>query len=586
VAKHKVGITKVSELPYSSVWAVDFEFIARPGELPEPVCLVAIELLTGRLVRIWKDKLLTLERPPYSTDTETLFVAYYASAEVGCHLALGWPVPVRILDLFTEHRVSKNGLPTICGNGLLGALVANGLEAMGAQEKDRMRDLILSGAPWAQAQKLEILDYCQSDVDALARLLPIMLPSIDLPRALLRGRYMAAVARMEANGVPIDGATLSRLQSGWDAIKSLLVERIDSKYQVFDGTSFRQDKFATYLARNEMEWPRLSSGQLNLRDDTFRDQAKIYPELEPLRGLRHALSQMRLSELPVGSDNRNRCLLSPYQSRTSRNQPSNSKFIFGPSAWLRYLIKPSPGYGLAYIDYSSQEIGIAAALSGDPLLIDAFNSGDPYLTFAKQVGAVPQDATKSSHKTIRDRFKAVVLGVNYGMGASALAKRIGCLEIEAKGLLELHQQTYRTFWHWSQAAVDTAILTGVITTTFGWPIHVARESNPRSLMNFPMQANGAEILRLACCMATEEGIEVCAPIHDAVLICAPLENLDACISRTQHIMAEASRIVLDGVSLRTDAEIVRWPERYVDGRGTVMWETVMELLSEIGEVAA
>ena len=56
----------------------------------------------------------------------------------------------------------------------------------------------------------EILDYCESDVDALARLLPAMLPRIDLPRALLRGRYMAAAAAMEYAGMPIDVPTCWR----------------------------------------------------------------------------------------------------------------------------------------------------------------------------------------------------------------------------------------------------------------------------------------------------------------------------------------------------------------------------------------
>jgi hypothetical protein len=60
-------------------------------------------------------------------------------------------------------------------------------------------------------------------------------------------------------------------------------------------------------------------------------------------------------------------------------------FIFGPSVWLRGLIKPPPGYGIAYIDWAQQEFGIAAALSGDPLMMDAYRSGDPYLAFAKHL---------------------------------------------------------------------------------------------------------------------------------------------------------------------------------------------------------
>ena len=93
-----------------------------------------------------------------------------------------------------------------------------------------------------------------------------------------------------------------------------------------------------------------------------------------------------------------------------------------------------------------------------------------------------------------------------------------------------------------------------------------------------MQGNGAEMLRLACCLATERGIEVCAPVHDAVLICAPLERLEADIATTRAAMAEASRVVLGGFELGTDVSITRWPGRYMDDRGRVMWDRVTKLL--------
>ena len=86
------------------------------------------------------------------------------------------------------------------------------------------------------------------------------------------------------------------------------------------------------------------------------------------------------------------------------------------------------------------------------------------------------------------------------------------------------------------------------------------------------------MLRLACCLATERGIEVCAPVHDAVLICAPLDRLDADVARMQDTMREASRIVLNGLELGTDATVVRHPDRYMDERGTIMWKRVMALL--------
>jgi DNA polymerase I-like protein with 3'-5' exonuclease and polymerase domains len=234
---------------------------------------------------------------------------------------------------------------------------------------------------------------------------------------------------------------------------------------------------------------------------------------------------------------------------------------------------------LAYVDFSSQEMGIAAALSGDPALLAAYRTGDIYLAFAKQAGLAPPDATKASHKAVRDRCKAVVLGTLYGMGEDTLARRIGRPPCEARELLRLHRATYPTFWRWSQGMVDLATLTGRIETVFGWPLHVGAEPNPRSLANFPMQANGAEMLRLACCLATERGIRVCAPVHDALLIEAPLGEIEERVAELQACMREASRVVLDGVlELGSGAKVVRWPERYMDERGAVMWATVTRLI--------
>ena len=211
-------------------------------------------------------------------------------------------------------------------------------------------------------------------------------------------------------------------------------------------------------------------------------------------------------------------------------------------------------------------------------MMEAYHSGDPYLAFAKQAGAVPADATKATHASEREQFKACVLAVQYGMGAEALARRIGQPPICARDLLRLHRETYRIFWRWSDAAVDHAMLTGSLHTVFGWRLHVAPNANPRSLRNFPMQANGAEMLRLAWCLAIERGIEVCAPVHDAVLISAPLERLEADVAAMQAAMAEASQVVLDGFELSTEAKEVRYPDRYSDPRGTVMWNRVMGLL--------
>ena len=444
-----------------------------------------------------------------------------------------------------------------------------------------MRDLDIRGGPWTTDERRALIEYCEHDVVALARLLQRMLPLIDLDRALLRGRYIRAAARIETVGVPIDATAHGQLTTAWDQIKDRLVDRIDADYGVYHGRTFKADRFASFLAANDIPWPRLPSGTLALDDDTFREMVRSYPCLAPLRELRVSLARLRLADLAVGQDGRNRCLLSAFRARTGRNQPSNSRFIFGPAVWLRGLIRPEPGYGLAYIDWSQQEFGIAAALSGDSRMMTAYASGDPYLAFARQAGAVPASATKQTHLAIREQFKACALAVQYGMGDVALGLRISQPPSRARELLKLHRSTYRTFWAWSDASLDYAHLHGSLYTTFGWRLHLGPQVNPRSLRNFPMQANGAEMLRLACCFATERGVRVCAPVHDALLIEAPLDDLGVAVATAQGAMAEASRLVLAGFSLRADASLIRYPDRYTDARGQRMWDTVWEIVAEL-----
>jgi DNA polymerase I len=312
------GRLSLDKIPHEEVWAVDFEFGAVPGETPKPVCLVALELRSRRKFRLWHDDFGA--SPPYAIGPHALFVAYYASAEISCHLALGWPVPERVLDLFTEFRNRTNGLPTGSGASLLGALAHFGLDSIGMTEKDDMRTLILGGGPWSHSEQAAILDYCESDVAALARLLPAMLPHIDLPRALLR--YMTAAAHVERNGVPIDTRTFKRLRRHWSDIQDQLITEIDADYGVFRGRSFKADRFTAWLAKSNIPWPHHPSGRLDLSDDTFREMARSYSAIAPLRELRAALSQMRLSDLAVGRDGRNRTMLSAFRARTGRLQHS------------------------------------------------------------------------------------------------------------------------------------------------------------------------------------------------------------------------------------------------------------------------
>lgn len=573
---------QIGDSEFQSIWLVDFKFSVLPGERPTPICLVAWELGSGRRIKFFQDELMAMKAPPYNIDKHSLFVVYHASAKMGCHIYLRWDLPVNVLDLYCEFRNLSNGRPTPCGDGLLGALTWFGLSGVEVVERESMRQLALRGGPWTSGEKALLLGYCESEVDALAKLLPRMESKLDMPRALVRGQYMKAAAKMQTIGVPVDTKALTILNNYWTKIQDDLIDEIDSDYGVFVGQVFNRSRFATYLIRNKISWPRHPSGALNLDDDTFREMARNNPKIAPLRELRVTLGQMYLPDLAVGADGRNRCALRAFRARTSRNQPSNSQFIFGPSVWIRGLIRPEPGFGLAYLDWAQQEFGIAAVLSGDHKMQAAYRSGDPYLTFAKQAGATSQDATKESHPVERDQFKACSLAVQYGMGEASLASRIGQSVAQARELLRLHKQIYRRFWEWSDAAVDHAMLHGKLWTSFGWTIHTSLPANHRFFRNFPMQANGAEMLRIACCLALERGVRVCAPVHDAILIEAPLDELNDAIATAQQAMSDASAAVLSGFRLGSEVKIIQYPDRYMDPRGVKMWKTIWNILGRVG----
>jgi DNA polymerase-1 len=579
--------TELARLPFRKLYAVDFEYSGSDGEIPSIVCMVVQDLRSGEVSRYWQNDLQKMKTPPFETGEDIALVCYFAPAEVQSMLAMGWRLDVSVIDLFAEFRCQTNGDPNVGRKSLVNALQFHGLEHLIPEEKDSMRDLILSGGPWSKGQRSAILAYCEQDVVALGPLLNAMLKRVpwselQLNQVLLRGRYMKAVGAMQHRGIPFDLDLLNTLNVNWDAIKLKLIAKVDTQYGVYVDGTFKEALFETYLSHKQIPWPRLESGRLALDRDTFSNMSKRYPAVQPLHELRKTLGELKLNKLAVGRDSRNRTILSPFAAKTGRNQPSTTKFVFGPAKWVRGLIKPAEGMALAYCDWSSQEIAIAAALSGDELLWDAYHTGDPYLAFAIAAGLAPPDATKQTHKAIRNRCKAVVLGTNYGMSAYGVAQAAKIHELEAKALLQKHRETYRKFWAWAENNKDRGLLGLKLETCFGWPIQVtAGDAKPNTFLNWPMQAHGAEMMRIACILAVERGIKLCAPIHDALLIEAPSDQIDAEVVRLKECMAEASEAVLgDGKVCRVDADIVRYPDRYMDEHGQEMWDQIMGLLAQ------
>jgi hypothetical protein len=592
-------IFDLGQLPFREIWTVDTEFYPGPGlanggvegDPITPLCLVALELRSGRLIRLWQDQLGPF--PPYRLDNESLFVGYMNAAEFGFHIAKGWGEPACALDAYVEFRHTVNDGSIKSGDREKGFYSIGGAlryfleDEIDVTRKRDMRDRILQGPPFSDQERRDILDYCEDDTRALARLLPHVVPTIRPPlaHAMFRSKVQWTIAQQGHRGIPMDGALLSRLRHRWQDIRLDLVTELDRPFGCFEVVNgrahWRKQRFAGYLRRQRMSWPTLESGQLDETDQTFREMCAKYPQLEQLRELRYSLSKLRLNDLSVGSDHRNRAPLWAYGTKTGRNAPGASQYVFGPAKWLRFLISPPPGRALIHRDFAQQEVRIAAVLSGDSALLEACESGDVYFGVAKQLGFLPESLNDSERKAVRALFKTVVLGIQYGLGFRSLAARTGISLFEAGEILGRLRARFHRFEDYARSVQDYAGLNLEIGTPLGWWMQCPSGMNPRTIRNFPMQSTGSEILHVTCVLAERRGIEVVAPVHDAIMAECPADRAEEISVALDQVMGDAAALMLRGYRLPTDCQIIKPGERYFDDRGKAMWDTVTGLLVKL-----
>ena len=138
------------------------------------------------------------------------------------------------------------------------------------------------------------------------------------------------------------------------------------------------------------------------------------------------------------------------------------------------------------------------------------------------------------------------------MGVPSLAKGLDRHPLIASAIIERHRQTYPRFWQWRDEQVQAAMLERRIETRVRLAAAPQQLSpNKRTLYNFPMQGNGAEMLRLAAWRLCEAGIVPSMLIHDGIL----LEVRDReQIAQAIEIMKAAGRDVCDGFEIGVDVD--------------------------------
>jgi hypothetical protein len=399
------------------------------------------------------------------------------------------------------------------------------------------------------------------------------------------------IARIQARGMPIDVALWNLVQENKAAVVHALIQQFDpsqgSPYSIYtDEGEFTYERFERWLAYAQSigllaGWPRLDSGRLDLSGDAFGIMRHV-PGIEELHALRDALGFIVKARLPIGPDGRNRPSLFPFGAASGRNAHARSPY--NAHAAVRSFMKFSPDTIGFYLDWKAQEVGVAAARSGDQLLA-ADNSGDIYHALAQMCGLTNEPNMrrwKATQREQRDRMKALQLGINYGMGVPSLARGLDRHPLVASEIIERHKRRYPVFWQWRANMVQTAMLSREIRSIDGWPLYITTSPNQRTLYNFPMQSGGAAMLRRAVLRLCEADIAPIMVIHDGILF----EEADPeKLEHAMEIMRQTGREVCNGLEIGVDIDQrLEHGARYRDKRPMAqkMWATIMNTLQTIG----
>lgn len=276
---------------YAEVWAADCEYRQTPEGFPDVVCIVMQEVFDRRpALRLFVGEF-PKECPIDFSRPNTLFISYAAPVELGCFLQLGWAFPRNVLDLFAEARMNANVIGKKSKVNLLATLAHYGVDSMDYVEKTEKRDLIMNQTSYTPEERIEILEYCTKDVLAILDLLPFMLPEIpglidDIKsgsrkmlgwsQALFKGRYQAAITRIDREGVPIDVPLYVRLMAVRPQIRQRLIDETNAKYGVYTGDTFTLSKFTELLNRLNIPWPLTRTGLPKTDDDTFERECETH----------------------------------------------------------------------------------------------------------------------------------------------------------------------------------------------------------------------------------------------------------------------------------------------------------------------
>lgn len=618
---------------------LDFEYRATGNHpnLTELVSVVAgTSLETLKFYRLDN----TWGRVKFQVDMEALclkesqtFVVYTASADLPCLYQLGI-CPKKVIDLWTEAKMFMLTHPKYFTSetGLLSACKEFGVIHDYAEEKDSSRYIIINNTNYTAEQWKIIEEYNRADVRATIQLFHKLQEQwakwgIKNYEVLARGEFSAAVARSfyTTKGFPIDVEYLKIIEDNSETIcngvreatnKALGVEIYKKKKAkgvwsyVFSNSAFAV--LIENLGLGE-RWKKTKTGKYSTEEEVLLQEIEGFvSENKTLLVTLHeamqtikVLSKKKESYLSnfLTADGHINPPPFPFHQKSSRSSPKPSKgFILNLSPWLRTLIKPKPGRCFIGCDWGKQEMVIAGTLSKDPVYLGDVTKGDIYLEMAKLCGEeyCPASATKKTHGALRDKFKGIVLGIQYGKGLKSLQQDMrvifGVDDSEAlriaTNLMNNHKQKYPGYWEWITDVMADSMPgvpirgavrsnnVGAYITIDGWYYFTSNKTRPTQLMNIPLQSNGAAIMRRGYIHAVNAGLDVVCSLHDALYIDSSLDMEKENLYTLKSCMKQGVEDILGKDAVITNEEKITY-SNYVDRRGELILNKLKDFSEEV-----
>ncbi|MEN0006710.1 MAG: DNA polymerase I [Bacteroidota bacterium] len=368
----------------------------------------------------------------------------------------------------------------------------------------------------------KVLDYAAEDADITLQLKEELAPKLkeegleelytDIELPLVK-----VLTDMEYEGVNVDAAYLNNYS------KELAEKIIAAEEKIYEQAGVRfnigSPKQVGEVLFDKLKIPypgrKTKTGQYSTNEEKLNDLAGENPivyDILAFRGL-SKLKSTYVDALPKLINPKSGRIHSSFNQalaatgRLSSNNPNlqNIPIRTPEGAKVREAFIPrDENHVLLAADYSQIELRLIAEISGDEVMVEAFQAGqDIHRATAARVFEVPYDEVT---KEQRYRAKTVNFSIIYGAGATNLSKQLDIKRAEAKDLIEAYFRQYQGLKNYMTNVVEDARKNGFVTTLMGRRRHLrdinsrngaVRSHSERNAINTPIQGTAADMIKIA-----------------------------------------------------------------------------------------